>query len=79
MTISENLAAAIDWADVRLRSGTEPPWAYYRLMQLKEAATELLAGITSTSVSSEANSSSDVVRLDVARRLSNPDKPVLPA
>lgn len=32
------------WAKERLRSGSEPPWTYYRLMQLVEAVDELTAG-----------------------------------
>lgn len=41
MSIDEHLAEAIDWAEERLRNGAEPPLIYYRLMQLREAATEL--------------------------------------
>lgn len=41
MTIDQHLEAAIDWAEERLRSGAEPPFVYYRLMQLREAAKEL--------------------------------------
>ena len=32
------------WAKERLRSGSEPPWTYYRFMQLVEAVDELTAG-----------------------------------
>ena len=46
--ISSVLERAIEWADERLRSGTEPPWSYYRLMQLKEAATQLLPNSSGT-------------------------------
>jgi len=41
MTIEQHLDEAISWAEERLRSGAEPPFIYYRLMQLREAATEL--------------------------------------
>lgn len=41
MKIDEHLAASIDWAEERLRNGAEPPFIYYRLMQLREAAMEL--------------------------------------
>ena len=89
MSIDTHLAAAIDWAEKRLRTGTEPPWSYYRLMQLKEAATELLAGIESTSPTghsqqSESHPESDrpqeagIVRLDTARRHRDTERPVLP-
>ena len=42
MTPDKALETCIEWANERLRNGSEPPWIYYRLMQLKEAATELL-------------------------------------
>ena len=45
MSIADDLTRAVDWANERLRSGAEPPWSYYRLMQLREAATELLEGM----------------------------------
>ena len=41
MTIDQHLEEAIDWAEERLRNGAEPPFIYYRLMQLREAAMEL--------------------------------------
>lgn len=45
--IRETLSQAIDWANEGLRSAAEPPWSYYRRMQLKEAASDLVAGLTS--------------------------------
>lgn len=42
MEIDNQLEAAIKWAEERLRNGSEPPFIYYRLMQLREAAQELL-------------------------------------
>lgn len=41
MKIDQHLAEAITWAEERLRNGAEPPFIYYRLMQLREAAMEL--------------------------------------
>lgn len=41
MRIDEHLSEAIQWAEQRLRHGEEPPFIYYRLMQLREAAMEL--------------------------------------
>lgn len=43
------LAAAREWAQERLRSGTEPPWTYYRLMQLIEAIDSLINGANAVS------------------------------
>lgn len=66
------------WAQERLREGTEPPWAYYRLMQLVDAIDALSAGsttVSSTAQSQEPQELSDddrprgakVYRLDAAR------------
>ena len=35
--MDKTLADVQEWAAGRLRSGTEPPWTYYRLMQLFDA------------------------------------------
>lgn len=43
MSVEKSLLANIEWAEERLRNGAEPPFIYYRLMQLREAASELLA------------------------------------
>lgn len=86
MSIADDLTRAIDWANDRLRSGAEPPWSYYRLMQLKEAATELLAGMRATQPmegsqgspphsASETPPSASVLQLDTARR-HRPGEPV---
>lgn len=76
--IRETLTQAIEWANERLRSEAEPPWSYYRLMQLREAATELVAGMNATmqptddSPGSEGRPASasqqgaDIVQLDTA-------------
>ncbi|MAP94286.1 MAG: hypothetical protein CMK07_04985 [Ponticaulis sp.] len=41
MTIDQHLEAVIKWSEERLRTGAEPPFIYYRLMQLRESAKEL--------------------------------------
>lgn len=43
MNIEKSLRVNIEWAEERLRNGEEPPFIYYRLMQLREAASELLS------------------------------------
>ena len=89
MEIEHHLSATIDWAEKRLRTGSEPPWTYYRLMQLKEAATELMSGLEATipmesSQTSESHSATPhpqedrIYRLDTARRHRDPKRPVLP-
>lgn len=42
MKIDDKLESVVAWAEERLRNGAEPPFIYYRLMQLREAAEELL-------------------------------------
>lgn len=42
MSIDDQLEAIGSWAEERLRTGAEPPFIYYRLMQLREAAKELM-------------------------------------
>lgn len=42
--MDEHLQRVSEWARERLASGMEPPTAYYRLMQLVEAADCLRAG-----------------------------------
>lgn len=37
----EKLNEVAEWARGRLRTGTEPPWHYYRLMQLLDAVNGL--------------------------------------
>lgn len=88
--IRDDLTRAIDWANERLRSGAEPPWAYYRLMQLKEAASELIAGMNvamqPTDGSPESDGlpasapqqAADIVPLDSARRLRHTGEIPLP-
>lgn len=44
MTREEILQRAIAMANERLDTGDEPPWQYYRLWQLREAAESLLQG-----------------------------------
>jgi len=41
----EKLEDVAAWARARIRSGAEPPTAYYRLMQLVEAADALKDGL----------------------------------
>lgn len=89
MRIDEHLSEAIDWAEKRLRTGSEPPWTYYRLMQLKEAAVELLSGIEASTKTENLSQSAEhqgdvlppegsIVRIDTARRHRDKQRPVLP-
>lgn len=76
--MEKTLADVQAWATERLRSGAEPPWSYYRLMQLVDALVGLRdpdGDLTKDhSLQSEPHSGSDprpaapIVRLDDARR-----------
>lgn len=37
-----------DWAIEKLATGAEPPWSWYRLMQLREATEAILEGMAIT-------------------------------
>jgi hypothetical protein len=37
------------WADDKLTTGDEPPWAWYQYMKLREAVDAILTGMDSTS------------------------------
>jgi hypothetical protein len=43
------LAKVRDWANEKLATGDEPPWAWYRYMQLREALDAILSGMESVS------------------------------
>lgn len=40
--------AAREWAKERLSAGEEPPWSYYRLMQLIDAIDSINEGLAAT-------------------------------
>ena len=67
-----------EWAKGRLRAGAEPPWSYYRLMQLIEAVDVLESGeeaVSPTDCSQQSEPHSEtplpqgenIYRLDTAR------------
>ena len=75
-----------EWAQERLRSGTEPPWNYYRLMQLIDAIEHLDAGPIDAFTMDRLQQSEppagndhqledDVVQLDSVRRHREPERP----
>ena len=43
-----SLIAARAWAKDKLANGAEPPWSFYRLMQLIDAADAIIAGTEAT-------------------------------
>ena len=46
MTMDE-LRRVRDWADAKIATGGEPPWAWYQYMKLRETLDALLAGMDS--------------------------------
>ncbi len=77
--MEDQLSEIQEWAQERLRTGAEPPWNHYRLMQLVDAIEHLDAGPISAStmdhlLQSESRSETecpradDVVQLDSVRR-----------
>ncbi len=44
----EELEKARTWADKKLATGQEPPWAWYQYMKLRETLDAILAGQAST-------------------------------
>ncbi len=73
------MAKLKDWAQERLREGAEPPWSYYRMMQLIDAVDALSSGaeaVSPTAHSLESESlpgeihpqGANIYRLDTSRR-----------
>lgn len=46
--MQDTLERVGDWARDRIRAGQEPPWTYYKLMQLLDALEGLRADSTAT-------------------------------
>lgn len=46
----EELRRVRAWAEDRLASGQEPPWAWYQYMKLRETLDVLLAGMDANAV-----------------------------
>jgi len=44
----DDLERVLKWADEKLTTGNEPPWSWYRYMQLKEAVGAIIQGMDVT-------------------------------
>jgi hypothetical protein len=42
------LERVLRWTNEKLATGEEPPWSWYRYMQLREALEAILAGMAAT-------------------------------
>ena len=45
---SEELQRVRDWADAKLATGAEPPWAWQQLSRLRETIDGIIAGMEAT-------------------------------
>ncbi len=45
----EELERTREWADAKIASGQEPPWAWYQYMKLRETLDAILAGMDAVS------------------------------
>lgn len=53
-----------DWADAKLASGQEPPWAWFQYMKLRETLDQILAGMNSvTSLPQSASPAGGHIRI----------------
>jgi hypothetical protein len=46
--IKEQLESVRVWANDKLATGQEPPWAWYQYMKLRETLDAILAGMSAT-------------------------------
>jgi hypothetical protein len=58
MTRAE-LERVLDWANDKLATGAEPPWAWYQYMKLRETLEAILAGIEAASPQTESSPQSE--------------------
>lgn len=63
----EELEKIREWADSKIASGSEPPWAWYQYMKLRETVDAILGGIAATLQT--ANLQESERRRDVGLRL----------
>lgn len=46
----DELQQVRDWADAKIATGAEPPWAWFQYMKLREVLDQMLAGMDATTV-----------------------------
>ncbi len=52
----EELEQVREWADAKIASGQEPPWAWFQYMKLRETLDGILAGLDSVTTESSQQS-----------------------
>ena len=48
----EELEKVRQWADAKISTGEEPPWAWFQYMKLREVLDQLLTGMAATQTES---------------------------
>jgi hypothetical protein len=51
----KELQAVLDWADGKLPSGEEPPWAGFDYFKLRETLEAIVSGVTATAQQTETS------------------------
>lgn len=54
--MQKQLEQVREWADTKLASGEEPPWAWYQYMKLRETLDAILAGMAVVTTESSPQS-----------------------
>ncbi len=57
----DELQKVRDWADARIATGEEPPWAWFQFMKLRETLDQVLEGMTASAVKTESSPGSAVL------------------
>lgn len=69
----EDLERVRDWAQEKIQSGDEPPWAWYQYMKLTEAVDAILAGQHATTESSPRSAQHPATHLRLVESTCPPD------
>ena len=65
----EQLQQVRAWADEKIATGAEPPWAWYQYMKLRETLDAILSGMEATTTQQTASSPESALRQDAGPRL----------
>lgn len=83
MMTEAELQRVRDWADTKIATGAEPPWAWFQYMKLRETLDQLLSGMAATRTASspqETERPESVLRLAVSNTRQDsvqPHRPVV--
>ena len=79
MTVDE-LQRVLDWANEKLATGAEPPWAWFQYMKLRETLETIIASSSSATLQTESSQQlvqqrGNVLRLVVSADLKDSVQP----